>query len=283
MKCSKFTNLEKRIILIPLDHSEREDLLIENLPELFDYCDNLNIYWESISRYDEIESNKKIGLEDSKLLSLFEIILFVISNQDPRIHSIIYEGTGTKSKDTSSEKTISQQASNAAKGSQAVINLKSIYSQLDPDLKMSIDAIDIDELIDQRNNNQYIEEYNLKLFQVYLDLMNSLKDQGYIDFNFITESLNRVSNEESLFDSTFYATNLKEYLKGIRDVSNSIYIEESMDSSKISNAICCIGGAHIEELRLNLVDLGIKVNVVSLSEYKNKDQIKAELLKFFLS
>lgn len=289
MQCLTYNQFDKRIVIIPLDHSKKEDILFLEIPKIFEDCDNLNIYWEAINRYENTHNSKKLGLEDNKLLSFFEIILFIIVNKDPRLHEDVYEGTGIKD-DYFKNVSISQNASNAARGTQAVLNLRDLYKILsncqefkeDCNLKEYLETFNIDKLINQRNNDKYLDHYNNKLVHLYYILLTNLKsdnEYNYIDFDFIKIRLNDISDNFSFFDSRFNATDLKEYIKDIRDISNSIYIINNMIKYKVSNSICCIGGAHVESIRKYLIKYDSKVNVVDVLSDIKSNMIKSEIYK----
>ena len=275
-----------RIILIPLEHNEKEELLEDLLPQLLEseYAHRrINVYWESINRY-EIRSSLKLGLEDSKLLALFEIILFMIVYQDSRLYRDIYKGTGTKGINGKlSNISISELASNAAKGTQAVINLRILYDEILPkrgvinsseefNLIQVLKQFNIKELVINKDNDDYLLDYNFKLIQVYEELLRVLESDdkyNFIDFELIKNHLSEVTIHNSLFDSRFYATDLKEYIKVIRDYSSSTYITDDMKLTQTEYGICCIGSAHVEDLRRCLVKYGFKVNVISLLDEVN--------------
>jgi len=262
-----------KIILIPLGHDKKEKLLDEILPEVLPEC---RIYWESINRY-ESKGKSKLGLEDSKLLALFEIILFVIAHQDFRLYKDIYEGTGTKDNFKFAGVNISRLASNAAKGSQAVINLKEFYKsqpEIRDNLRDFLKIFDIQELIEHRNDNEYLHRYNSRLLELYDKLMMNLRlnsEYDFINYQYISNTLLNISDSTSFFTSRFNATDLKEYSRTIRDLSNCHYLQNN-SSSGIQ--LCCIGGAHIEDLRKCLVNSGIQVNIVPLLDYFDEKSSK---------
>lgn len=269
---------EKRVLLIPSTHNEKEKDLLEVLPQIFEECDNIKIYWESLIRYEKNDGTldpKKSGIEDSKLLALFELILFVIVEKDSRLREDIYEGIGSVEPDDDKYDgvNISQKASNAARGSQAIINLRAWYSDIldgryvDPDIEDYLTMFNLEELIDNRNNDDYLDKYTYNLLTLYDILLDNLERDGdyyFIDFKFIKGTLNKIHPNTPFFDSRFYATDLKEYAKLIRDISNAMYISSDINKYNISNAICCIGSAHLDTLREYIIKEGIKVNIVKV-------------------
>ena len=305
MNCNLLKNL--RILIIPLEHSQKEDILYDILPHITKNCDNLIIYWESINRDDRTGgtegSFKKMGLEDNKLLALFEFLLFIIVSRDNRLHEDIYKGTGVKSK-KHADVQIYQKASNLAKGSQAVVNLRDHLNSskgfktsksFGVDLYKEVNDYDADELIKERNNFDALNIFEEKLYHIYNLLIKSLQNNSeynYIDYKLINKYLGEVSDDNNFFDSRAAATYLKEYAKYIRDVSNTNYILNNFSKLNISNAICCIGSAHSEDLRELLVshDKSVEVNIVNImdkienrqSENEIQKMISKELNKFFI-
>jgi hypothetical protein len=297
--------MNTRIFLVPLEHNKKEEKLEELLPEVFSNefkSHRINIYWESIDN-SKNSDNLRLRVEDSKLLALFEIILFIIVNRDPRLYHDIYEGTGTVSTEFK-DVHISQLARNAAKGSQAVINLNFLFDEIrrneakpgvihkknlseakseDKSLRLYLKQFNIDELITMRNNDEYLNDYNNKLYKLYYHLLNNLESDNkykFIDFTKIEDSLYLISKNNNLFDSRFYATDLKEYIKSIRDISDSINISENAIMNNLDYAICCIGSAHVENLRKYLIIRGFKVNIIHFLE-SLKDLDYAHITEFF--
>lgn len=292
MNCNHIGDL--RVILVPLEHSEKEDLFHELFIEVISYCDNLSIYWETLKRYKNLNSNiKKLGLEDSKLVSLFELILFKLVLQDNRLHEEIYKGTGVKS-DKHKGVKIYQKASNIAKGSQAVVNLREYFNNRIKDkLSKEINEFDIEELIREMNNFKLLKKFEDKLLKIYDLLIESLiNDSSYsfIDFNIINYHLNKISINNNYFDNLSSASYLKEYTKLIRDISNAIYVIDQSKQLKITNVICCIGSAHTEDLREELIKRGAKVNIIKLmdsideesTDEENKKEIKKVIEAYFI-
>ncbi len=255
-----------KIILIPLEHDGRELRLEKILPQVVD--NNIPIYWESIGRSNSGARHRR-GLEDSKLIALFELTLFIIVDQDYRLHRDIYEGTGIKDGRYSNVK-ISQLASNAAKGSQAVINLR------ESNLKGLTVKFNIDELVINRNNNKYLREYNIKLNKLFDQLISRLsqdRNYNFVDFFYITSKLDRIRTTDNFSESRYNGLELKEYLKSVRDVSDCLYlINESKNSELL---FCCIGNVHIEGLRRCLTSHDVDVIVLELLElFDNFDSDK---------
>ena len=211
----------KRLILIPLSHDRRESQLDRVLPDLFRSHRYLNIYWEDINRGIH-ESSKEIGLEDAKLLALFELTIFMVAYEDPRLHDVIYEGMGTKLENaTLSKVDISRKASLVARGVQAVVNLNTYFGAItadrkDSDILRMLGKFDIDELVEQRNNDRFLDEYINKLQDLYEVLINSLKqdrEYSFVNFDFILNAISKINRGVSFFDSRYLGTNLKEYIE----------------------------------------------------------------------
>ena len=93
-------------------------------------------------------------------------------------------------------------------------------------------------MIKERNNFE-----KLKLLEIYSLLTNSLiKDKNYlyIDDDLINFHLNKISMNYNYSYSLSSAGILKEYLKYVRDISNSIYIMSNSKKINITNIICCV-------------------------------------------
>src|SRR6266496_4775360 len=115
-----------RIILIPLSHDNQEGMIEKNLIMIINGLNikNISIYWESKVR-SERKSNLHLGLEDPVLLAVFELTVFIISTKDGRLYKEIYEGMGrVNPEDKDKGKDIPNEAILAAKGSEAILNLR---------------------------------------------------------------------------------------------------------------------------------------------------------------
>jgi len=286
MECKKRNSDDEiRIIILPLQHDEHEDDIYNILPTMIHECDNIAIYLEAINRSknNEYTDIKQLGLEDPKLLALFEICLFQIVYNDFRLYDVIYKGIGVQipPDDKLSRVTISRDASSAAKGSQAILNLRDSGTTLDQRLDELLKEYDIDKLVERHNDHEYILNYNKRLTYLYYTLIEVLslnkKYSEYIDFNFISHTINNISDDIDLFDSLSYGVNIKEYLKSIRDQSNCRYIIEHLKSIEVQNAIVEIGGAHAENLRFYLSQMGIKVIIVDLLNGTSNDNLEDEI------
>ena len=297
MYCNKKENL--RVLIIPVKHSLKEDKFEVEIYQFVESCNNLMVFWESIhrsqnnsflsgKRYDK----NKIGLEDPKLLALFEIVLFIIVDRDESLHEKIYTGTGTLahfSHADSNLESIYQKASNIAKGTQSIINLRDYFNgeytkNDEKDLFEAVYNYDIEQLIEDREDLEKLDFYINKLYDIYNLLIKSLELQNYnyIDYDYIHESLINVNLKSSLI--------LKEYLKYVRDISNSIYIVETMQRLNISNSICCVGDAHTEDISKELIKRNVEVNISNIfdrlsdnfTNEKISKIIKEELNKFLI-
>lgn len=247
-----------RIIIIPVNHNIKEDLIEHILPEII--SNNIAIYWEDRLRNDN-KFIKELGLEDSLLLAIFELVLFMIVHKDERLYEYVYDGVGSPSTSTQ-EKNISIEARNAARGSEALYKLNIKFN--------------IDELIENRNNIKYISLYNEKLIALYNSTLEYLE---YKDQLRIKELMAKVSNSFNLFDSKANAMYIKEYVKRIRDLSNAKYILEVSDKLNITHALCCVGGAHREDLRTYLFESNVLVDILPIEDKINKNMPLKEIKK----
>lgn len=271
-----------RILIVPLNHDDKEEHLFDILLEIFQHPDSLkkhntNIYWEFIPRFqnnNKLINNRKLGIEDNILLALFEMILYMIVQKDKRLRDVIYEGVGNKEPDDDKYKniTILEKASNVAKASQAIINLRKGFdvNQINGYKLMNhLEQFDLDDLIDYRNDINFLNDYGNKLnilFDIIINIIKQNNNYNFIDLNFINYCLDMISPSIPLFDSRFYATDLKEYIKLIRDVSNSLYIYKHMKESQVYNAICCVGSAHADKLRELFIKIDVKSNIIRITD-----------------
>lgn len=253
-----------RIIIIPVNHNIKEELIEKILPEI---SNNIAIYWEDRLRNDN-KFIKELGLEDALLLSVFELVLFMIVYKDERLYDYVYDGVGPIKND----EILSIEARNAARGSEALYKLNIKFN--------------IDELIENRNNHGYITVYNERLISLYNNTLDYLE---YKDQLRIKELMARVSNNFNLFDSKANAMYIKEYVKKLRDLSNAKYILEVSNKLNITHALCCVGGAHREDLRTYLFEENVLVDILDIEDKINKNMsiseikknISKEIYKFF--
>ena len=136
-----------KILIVPLEHSNIEDKFHELLLESFKDNTDLLIYWEANSRNENF-NHIDLGLEDVKLLSLFELILFIVVSKDIRLYNDLYEGIGVKTNEFDNIK-LSEKVRNIAKGSQAIVNLRKTD-------EIDTKHFDIEELILKRNDGDII-------------------------------------------------------------------------------------------------------------------------------
>ena len=285
MNCYSIDN--PRALIIPLEHTPTEDLFHKNFSTVISNCDNLIVYWEAINRYED-RGLKESGLEDQKLLALFEIVLFIIVTKDHRLHEAVYKGTGVKDNKFKGV-TILQRASNVAKGTQAVINLREyfnhIHSSNSLELEEALKDFDIDLLIRERNNMLILKQFEDKLYKIYnLLLTILLREYPSMDFGEIVHRLNNINWQNKYFDNEYNAKYIKDYIKYIRDVSNANYIYNHSIELRKSNIICCVGSAHTSDLKKELTKKGIIVNEVDILDHIHEDmndsQIKSIIDKY---
>jgi hypothetical protein len=244
-----------RIIIIPVNHDIKEDLIEHILPEII--TSNIAIYWEDRLRND----NKfigELGLEDALLLAVFELVLFMIVYKDERLYNYVYNGVGPIKND----EILSIEARNAARGSEALYKLNIKFN--------------IDELIENRNNTDYISLYNEKLKNLYNHTLEFLEYKNQLR---IKELMAKVSKNFNLFDSKANAMYIKEYVKKLRDLSNAKYILEVSNKLNITHALCCVGGAHREDLRTYLFESDVLVDILDIEDKINKNMSTSEIKK----
>jgi hypothetical protein len=274
---------DPKALLIPLRHGRLEAEFHDVFPQVVNYCKNLAIFWEATSRYDPNKSRLDLGLEDNLLLAYFEIILFTVVCRDNRLHEKIYEGTG---ENTSQFKGLSilQMASNIARGAQAIVNLREYFSFVDykeSNLKTLVYNFDIDQLILDRNEPIKLLGYQEQLHQINFQLTRYLMESPhyrFINFRLIAGLLQEILPNGDFNNNLKCGKYLKEYLKYMRDISNSIYTIQKTKELNISNFMCCVGSAHITDLKSELIKRDVMVTVSNFF-----DDLKGKILNVELN
>ncbi len=227
MNCETEKTKTLKVLVVPLEHSNLEENFQNVFPKVVSDCNNLAIYWESLSRYSNNfdTSFKNLGLEDSKLLALFELVLFIIVSRDDRLHEYLYQGTGVQSNEYP-DVTIYQKASNIAKGSQAVINLRDYLNSFlsskteisvfasgnnnnlkEDDLNKLVRQYDIDQLVEDRNDLNKLNDYSEELLNIYKLLVIKGADVEVLD---ILKDIKENSTDKEIFGEV--SNKIKKYL-----------------------------------------------------------------------
>ena len=251
-----------KIILVPLYHDIQEETINKSISDVLKNYKKLNfkVYWESKIRTKRV-NDYNLGLEDPVMLALFELCVFVISYRDIRLYEKMYQGMGRISPDDEKYRKLSipEESIHVAKGSESVLNLR-----LSESYKHLVDDIDLDQLILNRYNLDYVERYARQLIDVFYKLIKMMANDetydGAVDFNHVTNMIELINPEEVIPLNIKYAQWIKDYVTSCRDMSNINFI--SSDTFGDETVIICCGISHIPNLKYYIYNLDIPSYVI---------------------